>query len=463
MLSRDALNGGTATGLPRRVHCVGVGGGGVSALARLLAGCGHVVSGSDRGAARADLAAAGVETWRGSDPGRATGAGLVVRSAAVPDADPEVAAARAAGVPVVKYAQALGRLMARRRGVAVAGTHGKTTTTALLAYILRACGRDPGWLVGGSPRNLPSAGWGAGSDFVAEACEFDHSFLELPYEVAVLTGVAADHLDCFGDLAGVEAAFRRFVGRIPARGVLVQGPGVPTGLDLAVPAGVTRHVVAQELRFGAVQATAQGWAGRLEAGGRWLPFRCLLWGRHNLENAACALVAARALGIPWEVGVDALAGFQGVARRLQVLSEGSAAGAGALIVDDFAHHPEALEAAAAALVVHLPGRRRVALFQPHQVSRTEDFLDGFARALQAFDVVGLCDIFAARDAHPERAETVVAALAVRGGAHVVRIGPAAAADERARALLRAGDACAVMGAGDIDGLAQRLAGTPAGP
>lgn len=454
-----------ASGLPRRVHCTGVAGGGVSVLAGLLASLEHEVSGSDRAGVPATLVAAGVRAAHDDGPALAAQADLLVRSAAVPDDDAEVSAARDAGVPVIKYAEALGRLMAGRRGVAVAGTHGKTTTAALTAHLLQHAGRAPAWIVGGRPLGLPSSAWGRGEILVAEACEYDLSFLQLGYEVAVITGVAADHLDCFGDLEGVRAAFRRFAARVPPGGTLVLGPGLaPEGLiDDAPPERVV--AVDHSLRLESLQPDDQGWRGELLVDGeRRLPLRCPLWGTHNLHNALCALAAARAVGVEVEVGLAGLASFAGVGRRLQDRGEQPLADGGRVrLVDDFAHHPDALAAAAEALTRHLPGRRRVALFQPHQVSRTEEHLDQFIEVLGRFDVVGLCDIFVARDARPERAADLVEILAERAGPHVRRLGPAASADAAARALLRPDDVCVVMGAGDVDGLARRLGGEPAGP
>ena len=453
-----------STGLPERVHCVGVSGGGLSALARLLRECGHVVSGSDRGGVRPELLAAGIESAPSGDPSLAVGADLLVRSAAVPEDDGEVAAARAAGVPVLKYAEALGRVMAGRRGVAVAGTHGKTTTTALLAHLLRVAGRAPAWIVGGAPADFPAFGWGRGELMVVEACEFDLSFLQLRYDVALITGVTADHLDCFGDLAGVQAAFRAFARRLPPGGTLLLGPGVPAELDFALGPEVSVVRVDELCALLEARADSDGFTAdvRLDDG-RSMSLRCGLWGRHNLDNARCALATARVLGVPWDIVAAALPAFAGVARRLTDRGDLSLPSGRARLIDDFAHHPDALSAAAEALAAHLPGRRRVGLFQPHQVSRTEEFLDAFARALQQFDAVGLCDIFVARDARPERAGEVLAELARRGGGHVQRLGPACSAAPAVRALLRPDDACVIMGAGDIDGLAGRLAGTPAGP
>jgi UDP-N-acetylmuramate--alanine ligase len=452
-------------GLPRRIHCVGIGGGGLSALAGLLAERGHEVSGSDSSEAFAaeDLARRGIAVRRGHAAVHLGGAELLIRSAAVPDSNPEVAAARARAVPVIKYSEALGRLMVGRRGVAVAGTHGKSTTTALVAHLLRASGADPAWIVGARPLSLPAAaGWGEGRAVVAEACEYDLSFLNLQYEVALVTGVSPDHLDCFGTAEAVRAAFCRFAERLPPGGTLVLGADAPGDLPLALHPSVRVWHVQDHLHLDRIQEDECGFRGWVE-GGAWGrgEFRLPLLGRHNLDNLRAALLAVVALDVPLWFVLPHVASFTGVARRLQDLGEqpllGELEGQSLRLIDDFAHHPEALRATAAALRARFPRRRLVGLFQPHQVSRTEDFLEGFVQSLAGFDVLGLCDIFIARDSHPERAEAVCAALAEALGQRCVRLGGAPSADERAQALLLPGDVCVIMGAGDIDGLAGRLA------
>jgi UDP-N-acetylmuramate--alanine ligase len=460
-----------ADGLPQRIHCVGIGGGGLSALAALLAERGHVVSGSDAapGFCPEPLRARGIDAHCGHAAPHVGPAELLVRSAAVPDDNPEVAEARRRELPVLKYAEALGRLMAARRGIAVAGTHGKTTTTALLAHLLRASGRDPGWIVGGVPLSLPaSAGWGQGEHFVAEACEYDLSFLQLEYEVALVNSVAPDHLDCFGDERGVRAAFERFAARIPPRGTLVLGADVPERPAFPVAPGVRIWRVGRELRLAEAREDGQGFAGRVDGPVGSGAFRLTLLGRHNVDHLLAALLAAAACGVPVEESVEHAASFRGVGRRLQDLGESGAARARGLardvrIVDDFAHHPDALRAAASALRARWPGRRVVAVFQPHQVSRTADFLSGFADALRCFDETLLCDIFVARDREPQRAEELIEALAAQTGRGVTRVGPARSCDAAVAARLRERDVCVVMGAGDVDGLAARLAGASAGP
>jgi UDP-N-acetylmuramate--alanine ligase len=456
--------------LPRRIHCLGVGGGGLSALAGLLAARGHVVSGCDSSPhfEGADLAAHGVAVRRGHNPDHLGDAELLIRSVAVPEQNPELNAAREQDLPVLKYSEALGRVMLGRRGVAVAGTHGKTTATALVAHLLRSCGNDPAWIVGGRPLSLPGpAGWGQGPAMVVEACEYDLSFLNLHYEVAVITSVAPDHLDCFGDERGVRSAFSRFATKLPPDGTLILGPGVRGDVSLDVSGGARTWHVEDHLHLDGVREDEQGFSGLVE-GGAWGrgEFRLPLLGRHNLENLRAALLAVMALGLPLWFVLPHVASFRGVGRRLQDLGEHDPSQAGRAdvrIIDDFAHHPDSLRAAVTAVRSRFPGRRVVGIFQPHQVSRTQDFLRGFQEALGAFDRVGLCDIFVARDSHPERAESLLEGLAEPVGDRVVRLGPALSAEPAARALLEPGDICLVMGAGDIDGLAGRLAREPAGP
>jgi UDP-N-acetylmuramate--alanine ligase len=449
--------------LPERIHCVGVNGGGLLPLACLLAARGHRMTGSDRTEPRAELTAAGVVVGRGSALERMRDASLLIRSAAVPTDDPEVLDAQRRGIPVLKYSEALGQLMQQKRGLAVAGTHGKTSVTALLACVLSAAGRDPSWIVGGRPVGMGA--WGAGSSdlLCVEACEYDHSFLNLTYEIALITGISPDHLDCFGDRAGVERAFHRFASAVHAEGCLVLGPDVPEAWS--VP-GVSVKRVDDVLPVLSLEEDEQGYSGVLGSEEGDHPFRLGLLGRHNVDHMRTALVAAGAVGVPLSEMLPALATFQGVERRLEDLGESQAFGVdakkqGVRIIDDFAHHPEALEAAARALRARFGGRRLVAVFQPHQVSRTSDFLPDFVAALRGFDEVALCDIFVARDTHPENAEGLCRELVFLSEGRVKSIGPAAVADEVVAGLLRPGDVCVIMGAGDVDGLARRLAGRAA--
>ncbi len=455
------MSGASAEGLPQRVHCVGVAGGGLSALAGLLASRGHDVSGSDAHGAPADLVRAGVRLHRGHKAEHLGLAQLVIRSAAVPDSNVEVVAARGTDVPVLKYSEALGRLMSTRRGLAVAGTHGKTSTTAMAAHLLQSVGAGPAWIIGGQPQNMAPYAWGASGPMIVEACEYDCSFLNLSYDVALITGMAVDHLDCFGDWAGVLSAFSRFCAGLRPGGQLVLGPGVAAQLGSEVGRDIHVLNVDDVLPLRSAEPGQGGWRitmGHEGEHGLHLP----LLGRHDVDNLRCALVAASCYDVELADLLAGVVSFAGVGRRLQELGDVSLAGGGqARVIDDFAHHPDALAAALEAAHAHHPERRVVAVFQPHQVCRTEDMFEQFADVLQGFDHVALCDIFVARDAHPERAESVCAALAEAVGPGVTRVGPARSADENVLGLLRPTDLCLVMGAGDVDGLAQRIVGASA--
>jgi len=453
------------------IHALGVGGSGVGALARLLAERGARVAGEDDAP--------------GFDADAVRRAGLdvvplarrlaardrpdvVVRSAAIGAGDARVRAARAAGIPVLKYAEALGRVLAGRRVVAVAGTHGKTSVTALVAHLLARCGARPGWLVGGAPLDLPAAArWGGEGPFVVEACEYDHSFLQLAFDVGAIVAVAADHLDSLGDLAGVHEAFARFGARARPGGVLVAGAAVPPALVARLAARVPRLVRAGEtVRLDGARGPGGAFAGEAACAGRRAPLRLRPPGAHNVENLRVALAVVDALGIPLAAAARAAGSFTGVARRLQDLGETVLDEGTARIVDDFAHHPDEIGAAHEALSAAHRGRRLVVAYQPHQVSRTDAMRDELARALAAFDEVLLCDVFEARDGRPGRADAATRRLAravASAGGRVRRVGRARRAAPALRASLRDGDLCVVMGAGDIDGVARRLVAAPARP
>ncbi|MFT7465325.1 MAG: UDP-N-acetylmuramate--alanine ligase [Pseudohongiellaceae bacterium] len=450
-------------GLPTRVHCVGVAGGGLSAFAGLLASCGHEVSGSDGQSAPAALAAAGVSLYRGHRAENLGQAQLLIRSAAVPDENVEVQAARDAGVPVLKYSEALGRLMATRQGLAVAGTHGKTSTTAMAAHLLQAAGAAPAWIIGGQPQGMAAYAWGDRGPMVVEACEYDRSFLNLSYDVALVTGITVDHLDCFGDWDGVLRAFGAFCAGLPDGGQLVLGPGVAEQLGSQLPTHCGVHSIDDLLPLQSARAVGGGWEAIMGPEGQY-SLRLPVLARHDLDNLRCALVAASCCGVSLDRLLPGVESFAGVARRLQDLGEVSLPGGGTVrLIDDFAHHPDALQAALSTARAHFPGRRVMGVFQPHQVCRTEDLFSAFAQVLRGFDQVALCDIFLARDAHPERAESVCEALAEAAGPNVARVGPALDAEDSAGELFRPDDVCVVMGAGDIDGLAHRIVRAAARP
>lgn len=445
------------------VHFMGICGAGMSALAEMVLRAGGRVSGCDLHLSPGweTLDALGAEVVEGHDPAHAAAAVAVVVTAAIPQDHPELDAARRRGVPVLKRAQALGSLVNRGRVLAVAGTHGKTTSTTMATLILEAAGVHPTGVVGGK---VPA--WGSGLRpgsmdlFVVEADEYDRSFLALKPAVAVVTTVEADHLDIFGSLDAVEDAFADFVARVPAEGLVtacVDDAGARRVLHRVEKARRLPYGTgaAATLRAVDIELRPRGSRFTLVDHGEVLgPLTLAVPGLHNVRNAVGAFAAARELGADLEAAQRALAGFRGVARRFQELGEVH----GIAVVDDYAHHPTEIEATLAAARGAYPGRRLVAAFQPHLYSRTRDFAEAFGRALAAADIVWVTDVYAAREAPLPgvSGETIVDALR-RAGARGVRYHPDVASLPDALAeSLRTGDVCVAMGAGSIDAAAQAL-------
>lgn len=438
------------------VHFIGVGGAGMLALAALVARSGATVSGSDRSPAlaRRVLEPLGVKVTPDDDAAHSAGAAVVVISAAVAEGHPELAAARAAGTPVLKRAVALGEWVNRGRVVAVAGTHGKTTTTAMVTEVLIAAGLDPVGLVGGTVAawqgNLRS---GASDLYVVEADEYDRSFHALLPSVAVVTSLEADHLDIYGSLDAVRESFRGFLAGVRGGGTVVvcaDDPGAAAllpGLSVScltygLSAGtqlraVEAHSGARTVRARVVeQGEDRGW------------IEVAAPGLHNLRNALAAAAVARSLGVTWDAIRAGLSAFRGVHRRFEWLGEVS----GTVVVDDYAHHPtelrEALRAARAAVPA---GGRLVAVFQPHLFSRTRDFHREFGEALAAADEAWVTDIYPAREAPLPGITGELVAAGVRNAGGRVTWHPAL--DGLAEAVadtLRPGDLCITLGAGSVE-------------
>jgi UDP-N-acetylmuramate--alanine ligase len=445
------------------VHLVGVGGAGMSGLARLLLAAGHRVTGSDRSesATLAALRALGAEVWAGHDGARLGRPDLVVASTAIRPTNPELVAARILDIPVLGRAQLLARLMAGRTGIAVAGTHGKTTTTGMVVAILEAAGLDPSFAVGGDFKaSGVNAAAGSGPHFVAEADESDGSFLELSPAVAVVTNVEADHLDHWGDLDAVRGAFRAFVGRLPADGTAVLCADDPGALELAgaAPCPVVTYGFAAGADLRGEVLAIDGRGARFAAVAADQPLgevALVVPGRHNVANALGAIAASRAAGAPFEAAVAGLAGFTGAARRFHHRAEAG----GVTVVDDYAHHPT--EVAASLAAARLGGWKRVvAVFQPHLYSRTRLFAAEFGRALAAADLVVVTDVYAAReDPEPGVDGALVAGAAghARPDLDCVYEPDRSALAARVATLVQPGDLVLTLGAGDITTLADELA------
>jgi UDP-N-acetylmuramate--alanine ligase len=429
----------------------------MSGIARLLLARGVRVSGSDLkdSASLQALRAAGADVAVGHHRGAVDGADVVVVSSAIPEANVELREARAAGVEVLTRAEVLAGLMGGHRAVAVAGTHGKTTTTSMVAVMLSRLGMDPTFVVGGDLNESGSgAVHGSGDLFVAEADESDGSFLRYRPEVAVITNVEEDHLDHYRGRAEIEEAFTRFAAQ--AEWVVACGddPGVRRSLEgldrdrhvrYGLGEGLDLRLVAHELTWG-------GASGVVEAGGRATPVRLRVPGLHNLLNAMAALGVARVLGLPLDAAADALASFTGVRRRFE--SRGTEAGA--TFIDDYAHHPSEVEATLRAARGGRRGRL-IAVFQPHRYTRTEAMWRALGESLADADVVVLTDVYGAgeRPIPGVTGKLLVDALAEAApGKRVVYLPRRAEIPAFLAHEVRAGDLVMTLGAGDITMVAE---------
>lgn len=443
------------------VHFMGIGGAGMCALAELVLREGGQVTGCDlkESAATRRLAELGAGIHTGHDPAHVEGAVAIVVTAAVPADHPELVRARTLGVPVVKRARALGSVVNSGRVVGVAGTHGKTSTTALTVQVLEAAGLDPTGFVGGS---VPA--WGGnlrrgGSDlYVVEADEYDRSFHHLRPDVAVITNLEADHLDIYGSLDGVKAAFRTFVEGLREGGravVCADDPGASSLLPLVNGRGFTYGLSAgSQLRAAEVTSSADGTRFRItelgeDRGVAHLP----AVGVHNLRNALAAAAVARHLGADWPAIREGWAAYRGVGRRFQLLGGGE----GVAVVDDYAHHPTEIEVTLDAAREAFPGRRLVAAFQPHLYTRTRDFAPAFGRVLAAADEAWVTDVFPAREAPiPGIGGELVVEHARRAGGEVHHHPDVATLAGALAAEVRTGDVVVLMGAGSIEAVGPAL-------
>ena len=437
-----------------RIHFMGVAGAGMCALAELFARHGGSVSGCDlRPESSTDkLRTMNVPIQVGHEASHVEGASALVVSAAVPEDHPEVQEAVKRGIPIFKRAEALGQWVNRGRVLAVAGTHGKTSTTAMATGILAAAGMDPTGFVGGRV-----SAWGgnlrSGGDlYVVEADEYDRSFLQLKPEVAVVTNVEADHLDTYGALEGVVKAFQEFLAGLVPDGCAVicaddQGASrLATGRASCVRTyGLNAGV---QVRATDVEANASGMDFRvIEDGADRGTFRLPVPGAHNLRNALGAAVAARRFGVEWDAVREGLRVYQGVERRFDTVGEGR----GVLVVDDYAHHPSEISATLAAARAAHPDRRIVAVFQPHLFSRTRDFAGEFGRSLAEADSIWVTDVFPAREKPIEGVTGELIELATRHAGGQVRYHEdVSTLADAIMNELAAGDLLLTMGAGSVD-------------
>lgn len=434
---------------PRPLHFVGISGAGMSALALAALRRGVSVSGCDNDAsAFADLRAAGAVVHVGHDAAHVAGARAVIATAAVQHDQVELATARMTGIPVVPRKDALAALVNGTTLVAIAGTHGKTTTTVMTTEVLRAAGLHPSGLAGGRV-----ASWGGNASldgnelFVVEADEYDQAFLTLHPTIAVINNVEADHLECYGSVEAMELAYVSFASRASRTLVGTADPGSERVADALGAAAWRFGIERGDLLVTPRELTAAGSVADVQLpDGHSVVLRLSVPGVHNLRNATAALGVAFTLGADLPRSLDALATFSGVGRRFDRLGEVS----GVAIVDDYAHHPTELVATIAAARQAFPDRRLVVVFQPHLYSRTREHGAAMGVALAAADLIIVTDVYGARE-QPEPGVTgkIVADAAVSRGAFVVYEPNRAQLNGEVADLLRGGDVLVTLGAGDI--------------
>lgn len=449
------------------VHFVGIGGAGMSGIAEVMLNLGYRVRGSDlaESAATRRLRSLGAEIFIGHRKTHARGAGAVVCSSAVGADNVELREAERLHIPLLRRAEMLAELMRFRCGVAVCGTHGKTTTTSLIAALLSEAGLEPTYVIGGRVDRLGGAGLGKGRYLVVEADESDASFLHLNPTLAVVTNIDADHLGAYeNDIERLQQAFADFLGNLPFYGVAVACFDDPRVRALA--ASVPRRFVGYglgrdcEVRARKVRLADMRSVFEVEAPWRKTPLRLELGlpGRHNVENALAAICAGHCLGVDDDAIARTFAAFSGVRRRFSDCGRIRIGKARARLIDDYAHHPTEIKSALAALAEMWPRARRVLVFQPHRYSRTRALLDRFADALGAADCLLLLDVHAAGEAPAPGGDVdaLCDAVRARGKLEPVYVGALDEVGAALAPLLRDGDVVVTMGAGSIGALAPQL-------
>jgi UDP-N-acetylmuramate--alanine ligase len=447
----------------KRVHFIGIGGCGMSGLARMLIDAGAIVTGSEPQANPQTFAL----TQRGAKISRTQmgefldgNVDLVVRTAAVHDDNLEFLASRRHGIQSIKYAQLLGEVMSERYGIAVAGTHGKSTTTAMISYALLQCGADPSFVVGGTVPQLGGGSRsGAGSAFVAEACEYDRSFHHLRPRVAIITNIEADHLDYYKDVDEIIESFRHFAQLIPGDGLIISNAADANAINALAGAKAPVEWVGD----------ASGWevwpagmyqgchVGHVRYQGRpCCTLRLSVPGAHNLLNATMAVAACRAFGIEAQKAADAIGTFTGVDRRMSEVGTYN----GALIVDDYGHHPTEIQATLGALRERYMPKRLICVFQPHQHSRTRFLLEDFAHSFRQADETIVPDIYFVRDSDTERqrvSSTDLVNRITRDGSRARHVPGLGDIVSLLKQEAQPGDLIVTMGAGNVWEIGKELA------
>lgn len=454
----------------KHIHFVGIGGSGMSGIAEVMVNLGYTVSGSDLSttATTQRLSSLGIRVAIGHSAENIVGANAVVVSTAVKPDNPEVVAARLAEVPVVPRAQMLAELMRLKHGIAIAGTHGKTTTTSLVASILAEGGLDPTFVIGG---RLNAAGanarLGKGDFLVAEADESDASFLYLSPVVSVVTNIDADHMETYGhDFGRLKQAFVEFLNRLPFYGVAVLCQDDPHVREIMpqVPKQVVRYGLTPEANIYAENIRAEGGqmhfdAVRVNGSTSRLPITLNIPGMHNVLNALAAIGVATEVQVADAAIIKALADFKGVGRRFQRYGEVALPEGGSFtLVDDYGHHPVEMAATLAAARGAFPGRRLVLAFQPHRYSRTRDCFEDFVKVLSGVDALLLADVYAAGEQPIVAADgrALARALRVAGKVEPVFVEDIGQMPEMIREVARDGDVVLTMGAGSIGGVPAKV-------
>ncbi len=456
------------------IHFIGIGGTGLSALARVLLERGEIVSGSDMRVSSLAQAvqAAGARVYVGHHPDHIAGADMVVRSSAVPDQNVEVQAAIAAGIPVLKRLDFLPWLLQNEKVVAVAGTHGKTTTTAMIAWILTVLEQDPSYIIGSLAVNLGNnAHAGSSPYFVIEADEYDRMFLGLTPYLAIVTNIEHDHPDCYPSPEDFHQAFREFVGRIKPGGILLacgDDPGVVTLLEVGEVKGLRIYVYGDEQiegvspdfiaanqhinQLGGITFDFVHKTGSSEEGESITEVHLRVPGTHNVRNALAALAVAELLGLSVGQAAEALGEYQGTDRRFQVAGEVH----GLSVIDDYAHHPTEIKATLAAAKARYPDREIWVVWQPHTYSRTRTLFDEFVTAFGDADHLLVTEIYPAREKLPAdgfSAMEIVEAINHQDKFFAVDF------DQALQILLKrlkSGDVLLVLSAGDADQISRMV-------
>ncbi|NGZ85786.1 UDP-N-acetylmuramate--L-alanine ligase [Duganella aceris] len=459
----------------QNIHFVGIGGSGMSGIAEVLLTLGYSVSGSDLGsnAVTQRLVDMGAQVFQGHAAENIGKADAVVTSTAVQQDNPEVVAARSRKIPIVPRAVMLGELMRLKRGIAIAGTHGKTTTTSLVASVLAQGGLDPTFVIGG---RLTSAGanakLGTGEYLVAEADESDASFLNLTPMIEVITNIDADHMETYEhDFEKLKQAFVHFTHRLPFYGramLCIDDPHVRSIIP-QVTKPVTTYGFAEDAEVRAVNARAVGVEMHFTVIQEGYPDLDVVLnqpGLHNVQNACSAVAIAREIGIADSATQAGLAGFAGVGRRFtkygEVAIPDSAGGGTFTLVDDFGHHPLEMDVTMAAARAAYPGRRLLLAFQPHRYSRTRDLFEDFVKVLGAPDVLVLAEVYAAGEAPVVAADgrALAHALRARGKTEPIFVEAIGDMPETIMNVVRDGDVVMTMGAGSISGVPAKLTNYP---